>query len=176
MVGMLWCQCFGESLWSTRFLPLDSFCLPSNLSFYTAGQSGTEATSSLYIDCSVMTADPLLILQAALSSELAIIQGPPGTGKSYVGVQIVRALLANTTPTAPPTTQQLRRGPRDPTPQTAIGPIWVVCLTNHALDQFLEDLLEAGISSIVRVGGGYYYLSLHASANECMSVRTQYIM
>ena len=82
-----------------------------------------------------------MILQAALSSELAIIQGPPGTGKSYVGVQIVRALLANTTPTAPPTTQQLRRGPRDPTPQTAIGPIWVVCLTNHALDQFLEDLL-----------------------------------
>ena len=29
----------------------------------------------------------------------------------------------------------------------------VVCYTNHALDDFLEDLLDAGIESIVRLGG-----------------------
>jgi hypothetical protein len=33
-------------------------------------------------------------------------------------------------------------------------PIICVCLTNHALDQFLESLLDAGINGIVRVGGG----------------------
>lgn len=30
----------------------------------------------------------------ALSREYALIQGPPGTGKSYLGVQIMRVLLA----------------------------------------------------------------------------------
>ncbi len=35
-----------------------------------------------------------------------------------------------------------------------IGPVLVVCFTNHALDSFLEGLLEAGVTdSIVRVGG-----------------------
>ncbi len=35
-----------------------------------------------------------------------------------------------------------------------IGPMLVVCFTNHALDSFLEGLLEAGVTdSIVRVGG-----------------------
>lgn len=33
-------------------------------------------------------------LVAALSREYALIQGPPGTGKSYLGVQLVRVLLA----------------------------------------------------------------------------------
>jgi hypothetical protein len=28
----------------------------------------------------------------------------------------------------------------------------VVCLTNHALDSFLEGLLDVGIESIIRVG------------------------
>lgn len=31
----------------------------------------------------------------ALSSEFAFIQGPPGTGKSYLGVQLMRVLIAN---------------------------------------------------------------------------------
>lgn len=34
-----------------------------------------------------------------------------------------------------------------------LGPIVVVCYTNHALNQFLEHLLQAGISKIIRVGG-----------------------
>lgn len=33
-----------------------------------------------------------------------------------------------------------------------IGPILCVCLTNHALDSFLEELLDAGIKDIVRAG------------------------
>ena len=35
-----------------------------------------------------------------------------------------------------------------------IGPIVVICFTNHALDQFLEGLVKAGITDgLVRVGG-----------------------
>ncbi len=31
--------------------------------------------------------------------------------------------------------------------------ILCVCYTNHALDQFLENLLDEGIEGIVRIGG-----------------------
>lgn len=35
-----------------------------------------------------------------------------------------------------------------------IGPILILCFTNHALDSFLEGLVDAGISQgIIRVGG-----------------------
>ena len=34
-----------------------------------------------------------------------------------------------------------------------LGPILCVCFTNHALDQFLLGLVDAGIENIVRVGG-----------------------
>lgn len=33
-----------------------------------------------------------------------------------------------------------------------ICPILCLCLTNHALDSFLEELLAADITSIIRVG------------------------
>ncbi|KIV98310.1 uncharacterized protein PV09_09844 [Verruconis gallopava] len=73
-------------------------------------------------------------LLSSLSREFALIQGPPGTGKSYVGTQLVRVLLANKE-------------------NAALGPIIVVCYTNHALDQFLEHLLTAGVENVVRIGG-----------------------
>ena len=34
-------------------------------------------------------------LIAALTREFALIQGPPGTGKSYLGIQLMRVLIAN---------------------------------------------------------------------------------
>uniref|UniRef100_A0A7N8XVC0 Zinc finger, NFX1-type containing 1 n=1 Tax=Mastacembelus armatus TaxID=205130 RepID=A0A7N8XVC0_9TELE len=76
--------------------------------------------------------------QLAITKELAIIQGPPGTGKTYVGLKIAQALLTN---------QSLRKGAND------IGPMLVVCYTNHALDQFLEGIHTFLRSGIVRVGG-----------------------
>ncbi|KZV73611.1 hypothetical protein PENSPDRAFT_732801 [Peniophora sp. CONT] len=71
-------------------------------------------------------------LLSALSQRVALIQGPPGCGKSFVGALIAKILY-------------------DTTRQT----ILVSCFTNHALDQFLEDLLDNGIpeSSMVRLGG-----------------------
>lgn len=73
-------------------------------------------------------------LLAALTREFAFIQGPPGTGKSYLGLQLMKVLLAV-------------KGQAD------LGPIIVVCYTNHALDQFLEHLISIGITKVVRVGG-----------------------
>lgn len=49
----------------------------------------------------------------------AVMQGPPGTGKTFVGVKLCEILVRLT---------QER--------------ILCVCYTNHALDQFLEALLE----------------------------------
>ncbi|KAH6893145.1 hypothetical protein B0T10DRAFT_436979, partial [Thelonectria olida] len=73
-------------------------------------------------------------LIAALTREYALIQGPPGTGKSYLGVQLVRVLLAIKA-------------------RAKLGPILVICYTNHALDQFLKHLLDVGIKKIIRIGG-----------------------
>ncbi|XP_070191480.1 NFX1-type zinc finger-containing protein 1-like [Littorina saxatilis] len=77
-------------------------------------------------------------MKIALTKELAIIQGPPGTGKTYVGLKVAKILLEN----------------RDvwTDPDTGEKPILVVCYTNHALDQFLEGILEFCPEGIVRVG------------------------
>ena len=55
----------------------------------------------------------------------------PGTGKSFIGTLLAKTLH-----------------------DFSSGTILVVCYTNHALDQFLEDLLKIGIpeKSIVRLG------------------------
>ncbi|KAK4152576.1 helicase required for RNAi-mediated heterochromatin assembly 1 [Chaetomidium leptoderma] len=72
----------------------------------------------------------LAALLLALTNPVSLIQGPPGTGKSFIGAQIARCFFE----------ADLR--------------ILVLSYTNHALDQFLEDLMKAGIpdSSMVRVG------------------------
>ncbi|SCV33448.1 uncharacterized protein FFB14_04511 [Fusarium fujikuroi] len=73
-------------------------------------------------------------LVGAPTREYALIQGPPGTGKSYLGVQLLRVLLA---------AKQ----------KAHLGPILIICYTNHALDQFLKHLLDVGITRIIRIGG-----------------------
>lgn len=66
-----------------------------------------------------------------LQSPVGQIQGPPGTGKSFIGAIIALALMKLT---------EFR--------------ILVLSYTNHALDQFLEDLMKIGIpqSDMVRIG------------------------
>lgn len=65
----------------------------------------------------------------ALTNKVAVIQGPPGTGKTYIGVKIVETLIRN----------------------VPLKPIIICCLTNHALDQILERLLDF-TQKIVRLG------------------------
>ncbi|BCS04189.1 uncharacterized protein AKAW2_71067A [Aspergillus luchuensis] len=66
-----------------------------------------------------------------LQQSISTIQGPPGTGKSFLGALIAKILHDQTSKT-----------------------LMIICYTNHALDQFLEDLLDIGIptTSMVRLG------------------------
>ncbi|KND87588.1 NFX1-type zinc finger-containing protein 1 [Tolypocladium ophioglossoides CBS 100239] len=70
-------------------------------------------------------------LVSGLTQQVSLIQGPPGTGKSFVGAEIASCIYSYSE----------RR-------------ILVLSYTNHALDQFLEDLLKAGIpaETVVRMG------------------------
>jgi hypothetical protein len=69
-------------------------------------------------------------IHASLRDRVSLIQGPPGTGKTFLGVLISQVILNTTNAT-----------------------ILCVCYTNHALDQFLEALLDRGVKGIVRLGG-----------------------
>ena len=83
--------------------------------------------TSVVLDSSQMES-----LCACFSQSVSMVQGPPGTGKSFLGALVAKVL-------------------HDSTDQV----ILVVCFTNHALDQFLEDLMNIGIPSgnMIRLGG-----------------------
>ncbi len=68
-------------------------------------------------------------ISASLHDRVSLIQGPPGTGKTFLGVLVSQVILNTTNAT-----------------------ILCVCYTNHALDQFLEALLDRGVQGIVRLG------------------------
>ena len=91
----------------------------------------------------------LKAIKMALTQEIAVIQGPPGTGKTYIGLKIVQALLKN---------RHIWNIPSPffdfLMPSTIQSPILVMCFTNHALDQFLEGILEINNDiNMVRIGG-----------------------
>jgi len=81
-------------------------------------------------------------VKLALKNKLAIIQGPPGTGKTYIGVKLVQLLIHN-------------HNLWYHKPNESKKPILMICYTNHALDQFLENCVEKCklTSGVVRVGG-----------------------
>ncbi|KAF9159201.1 hypothetical protein DFQ26_006819 [Actinomortierella ambigua] len=88
----------------------------------------------------------------ALRREVALISGPPGTGKTKIGVDLMRVLLHNAD-------------------QMKCGPILCICVTNHALDQFLEHLLDQGVNNVVRIGSRSQSKPLHQlGLNELMKV------
>ncbi|XP_065333829.1 NFX1-type zinc finger-containing protein 1-like isoform X2 [Cloeon dipterum] len=81
-----------------------------------------------------VNASQLVALKTALTRELAVIQGPPGTGKTFMALKITEILVKNKF--------AMRRK----------TPILVVCMTNHALDQFLVGMLKF-TKKLVRIGG-----------------------
>ena len=95
--------------------------LARNLNFNALDITQWPSEDEIELDQSQLDA-----IQMALTQEIAVIQGPPGTGKTYIGLRIVEALLRN-------------RSIWDPEKES---PILVMCLTNHALDQFLEGILK----------------------------------
>eukprot|EP00004_Rigifila_ramosa_P012162 TRINITY_DN2617_c0_g1_i6.p1 TRINITY_DN2617_c0_g1~~TRINITY_DN2617_c0_g1_i6.p1 ORF type:complete len:1886 (-),score=285.95 TRINITY_DN2617_c0_g1_i6:16-5643(-) len=84
-----------------------------------------------------------------MSNSVSLVQGPPGTGKSFVGVKTVAVLRQLLHPVAPAPEMGFRR------PMQRVehgeGPIFVICMTNHALDDFLTSLLEF-CPKLVRLG------------------------
>ena len=72
----------------------------------------------------------LAAMKMALRSRVAITQGPPGTGKTFIGVRLAEIIYNLTSER-----------------------ILCVCFTNHALDDFMGDLLSAGLTKMVRIGG-----------------------
>lgn len=75
----------------------------------------------------------------ALTKELAIIQGPPGTGKTFIGLMIVETIIKN-------------MYSKFSEFSTLKKPITVVCYTNHALDQFMEGIIQF-TTNVARIGG-----------------------
>ena len=68
----------------------------------------------------------------ALQNRVAVIQGPPGTGKTYIGIKLVEALLSE---------------------ESLQLPILVLTYKNHALDEFLKELIRLLPGEVVRIGG-----------------------
>ncbi|CAC5364890.1 unnamed protein product [Mytilus coruscus] len=85
---------------------------------------------------------------SALTKEFVLIQGPPGTGKTYLGLQIAKALLHNSSRWLQ--VDSIGVDEEDPKPiryaqRPAALPkpyMLVVCYTNHALDQFVEGIVD----------------------------------
>eukprot|EP01054_Gregarina_sp_Poly1_P001442 Gregarina_sp_Poly_1__1441@NODE_135_length_13154_cov_22_841446_g120_i0_p2_GENE_NODE_135_length_13154_cov_22_841446_g120_i0NODE_135_length_13154_cov_22_841446_g120_i0_p2_ORF_typecomplete_len1335_score149_45AAA_12/PF13087_6/3_3e51AAA_11/PF13086_6/1_9e44AAA_30/PF13604_6/3_2e09AAA_30/PF13604_6/0_017AAA_19/PF13245_6/1_1e11AAA_19/PF13245_6/4_5e03Viral_helicase1/PF01443_18/94Viral_helicase1/PF01443_18/4_3e10UvrDhelicase/PF00580_21/0_00026UvrDhelicase/PF00580_21/8e02DUF2075/PF09848_9/0_00042DUF2075/PF098 len=105
--------------------------LPPDKRYYRPKRAFNASSADCHMNDSQRAA-----IQLALTSSVALIQGPPGTGKSYLGLKLVETLLHNFR----------LRSPR---------PLLIVCYTNHALDQFLELILERTDlkdGGIVRVG------------------------
>ncbi|RYO90590.1 hypothetical protein DL764_008430 [Monosporascus ibericus] len=94
----------------------------------TAGGARLDRTNAR------MDSSQLESLLGALEHRLSVIQGPPGTGKSFTGAHIVECLYSNSKQR-----------------------VMVIAYTNHALDQFLEELMDAGIreDTMVRLGSKY---------------------
>ena len=70
--------------------------------------------------------------EQALQNRVALIQGPPGTGKTYIGIKLVETLLEQ---------------------KATKLPILVLTYKNHALDEFLEELIKTIPDGVIRVGG-----------------------
>lgn len=137
-----------KQLQNTRLLPIASEFLtwrsgqaPTTVS----GNDGIRSIMKSIEKCSDVDLQPFLGLRkrtrldenqaksltVGLTQQLALIQGPPGTGKSFIGALVAKALYTFTS-----------------------FRILVLSYTNHALDQYLEDLLDVGIParSVVRLG------------------------
>ncbi|EME78551.1 uncharacterized protein MYCFIDRAFT_37116 [Pseudocercospora fijiensis CIRAD86] len=97
--------------------------------------SGGERVPQALIDRSILDDAQRKAVKHALENSFTLIQGPPGTGKSFTGVKLIQTLLDN------------KR-------EAKLGPIICVCYTNHALDQLLEHLVDAGVKQLIRIGSG----------------------
>ncbi|KAJ3021022.1 hypothetical protein HKX48_009341 [Thoreauomyces humboldtii] len=133
-----------------------------DVSDYKSLVSTLSGIRNLVLDETQLTA-----FASAMTRAVALIQGPPGCGKTYIGVHIVKTLLENekrisagglaqhAEEAARRLQSNVQRLAGTGSAFSATFPILCVTYTNHALDQFLEDLIEAGIDQddVIRIGG-----------------------
>ncbi|TYZ68458.1 hypothetical protein PybrP1_004317 [[Pythium] brassicae (nom. inval.)] len=108
------------------------------------------------VTAATLDAGQLKSFMEALRFPVHCTQGPPGTGKSYLGVVVVRALLI------------VRDLWMKVSESVGAPPILVLSYKNHAIDEFLVDLMRkepymhheanksrfGGYRPLVRIGGG----------------------
>ena len=85
-----------------------------------------------------------------LLHQVGFIQRPPGCGKTFIGLQIISALIRNSA------RHEFRTSHSQSAASPQLGPILCVCYTNHALDQFLEAIIRnkvVKIGEVIRIGG-----------------------
>lgn len=128
----LWQELFAISGEEIEAAVRLSAAAPLDLVSRIEAGGGFDLQSTLSLSKSVdLDASQLDSLLAGLRQSVSLIQGPPGTGKSFIGALLTQALVKHTS-----------------------EKMLVICYTNHALDQFLEDLLDIGIPAehMVRLG------------------------
>lgn len=104
-------------------------------------------------------------LQFALTKEFVLIQGPPGTGKTHVGLMIAKTLLHNkhlwmNEQKINEYNLQDKICEKEEKINEPSSAMLIVCYTNHALDQFIEGVvnlldpknIKQWESKLVRVG------------------------
>lgn len=106
---------------------------------------------------STLDASQLEALKRVLTKRLAIVQGPPGTGKTFLGVLATRVILQNLSGRDSGSDSDSEADSKADSESESSRPvieppILVVCFTNHALDQFLEEILKTE-KNVVRIGG-----------------------
>ena len=70
-------------------------------------------------------------MERTFRKRISCIQGPPGTGKTFIGIKLVRTIL------------EIEERPETP--------ILILTYKNHALDEFLKELISD--FEVVRIGG-----------------------
>ena len=72
-------------------------------------------------------------VKLAICRRVAVVQGPPGTGKTFIGVQLVKLIRSIST--------------------RPNSPILLLTYKNHALDEFLKEMIKLYPGGVVRIGG-----------------------
>ncbi len=131
---------FKEQLVSAHMPVLPAFMNDNTTLDGTAVFSGVSShcTISQFMDDdyardTTLDASQTMAIRRSLQHNIAIIQGPPGTGKTFLGIKLLQLLLSMST-----------------CPNT---PILVLTYKNHALDEFLKDIVTHFPDEVVRVGG-----------------------
>jgi len=103
---------------------------------------------------------------SALLHPVHCTQGPPGTGKSYLGVVITQAFLL------------IQHMWKRVSPSIGSPPILVLSYKNHAIDEFLLDLVHAEPRhlDLIRIGGGCNEPELFQYSERNLSSREQSVV